>query len=437
VRAVCSEIEWMMGTTRVVAACAAAWCVAGASAASAADSCNKRIARGNVVACVLAASVSLRREQLGVEVMSAREQAASPLLPSNPQLVLSAAQRHTAQQNAGNWNANLSQELEIAGQRSARVSAAQASLSAQRSTVRASEREVAADAWRVYFEALAARDAQLTAAKLEQAFAGGGRAAAAGAAQGLVSGIDAELAELTLVRLTQARIAAQARERQAVALLASLLGLDPRSSQLELEGELTPLAPDLTVTPDALDAAVVRRPELSRARETGRAHSFDATALRRSRVPNVTLSIFAQQDGFSERVLGAGIALPIPLPTPIGRTFAGEIAASEALAQQAEAAASGVRRQARLELVTALQGYEAAQAQNALYTADRIADAERSLTSLAQEIHAGRISVSSAVVAQQTLIEFLRARIEAQLELCLASVEVVRAAGLDLNGAQP
>ncbi|HET8935040.1 MAG TPA: TolC family protein [Polyangiales bacterium] len=386
---------------------------------------------------MLEASVSLRREQLGVDVMQAREQAASPLLPSNPQLAFSAAQRHTAQQNAGNWNANLSQELEIAGQRSARRSAAQASLNAQRQTLRASEREVAAEAWHAYFEALAARDAQLTAAKLEQAFAGGGRAAAAGAAQGLVSGIDAELAELTLLRLTQARIAAQARERQAVALLAALLGLDPRSSQLQVEGELTPLAPGLTDTPEALDAAIERRPELSRARETVRAHSADATALRRSRIPNVTLSIFAQQDGFSERVLGGGIALPIPLPTPLGRTFAGEIAASEALAQQAEAAATGVRRQARLELVTALQSYDAARAQNALYTASRVTEAENSLTSLAQEIHAGRIAVSSALVAQQTLIEFLRARIDAQLELCLASVEVVRAAGLDLNGARP
>jgi cobalt-zinc-cadmium efflux system outer membrane protein len=129
--------------------------------------------------------------------------------------------------------------------------------------------------------------------------------------------------------------------------------------------------------------------------------------------------------------------LPIPLPAPIGRTYAGEIAASEALAQQAQATAEAVRRQARLELITALQMYEAAEAQSALFTQGRVDEAERSLTSLSQEIHAGRISLSSALVAQQTLIEFLRARTEAQLELCLASVEVVRAAGLDLNGARP
>lgn len=426
-----------MASSGFVAACAAAWCVSAASAASAADGCSATITRRNVVACAVAASVSLRREQLGIEVQQARAQAASPLLPSNPTLMLSAAQRHTAGQEAANWNANLSQEVEIAGQRSARVDAANASLNAQRLTVLASQREVAAEAVRAYFEALAARDQLLTAAKLEQAFAGGGKAAAAGAAQGLVSGIDAELAELTLLRLTEARIAAQGRERQAVSHLASLLGLDPRSSQLQVEGELEPLAAQDLSGPDALDKAVERRPELSRARETGRAHGFDASALRRSRVPNVTLSIFAQQDGFSERVLGGGIALPIPLPTPIGRTFAGEIAASEALARQAEAAAAGVRRQARLELVTALQAYEAALAQNALYTDERVHQAERSLTSLAQEIQAGRISVSSALIAQQTLIEFLRARVEARLALCMASLELRRAAGLELTGERP
>jgi hypothetical protein len=37
-------------------------------------------------------------------------------------------------------------------------------------------------------------------------------------------------------------------------------------------------------------------------------------------------------------------------------------------------------------------------------------------------------------VAQQTLIEFLRAHIEAKLELCLASIELARSAGLRLEG---
>jgi hypothetical protein len=102
-----------MANKAFVAACAAAWWVSAASAAHAADGCSQRLARSNVVACVLAASVSLRREQLGATVLAARARAASPILPSNPQLALSAAHRRTDALQAGNWNANLSQEIEI------------------------------------------------------------------------------------------------------------------------------------------------------------------------------------------------------------------------------------------------------------------------------------------------------------------------------------
>jgi hypothetical protein len=60
--------------------------------------------------------------------------------------------------------------------------------------------------------------------------------------------------------------------------------------------------------------------------------------------------------------------------------------------------------------------------------------AENSLNGLATEISAGRLSISNAIVAQQTLIEFLHAYIEAKLSLCLASVELARSAGLPLLG---
>ena len=401
---------------------------------AAAQSCSEAIARNDVVRCVVRASLALARERLESDALEGRRTAVSPLLPGNPELSLSGAHRSTAEQQAGNWYATLSQEIELAGQRSARRDEAGAALRAQGSAIRATERNVAASAWRAYFEALAARDALASASRLEQIFTQSRRAAEAGAVHGLVSGVDAEVAELNVLRLTQMRIAAERRARTALAALASLLGLDPTTARVAAQGELAPLTHVAMLRVDQLDSSVERRDEIAQVKQTRQARAFARTVLEKSRVPNIKLSLMAQRDGFGERVLGGGISVPIPLPYPVGRTLYGELAENAALVRQADAEIERVKRAVRLEIIAAWQAYESAQAQQALYTDERVAQAEQSLASIAAELRAGRLSISDAVVAQQTLIEFLRSRIEAKLELCLASIELARSAGLPLEG---
>jgi cobalt-zinc-cadmium efflux system outer membrane protein len=288
---------------------------------------------------------------------------------------------------------------------------------------------------RAYFEALAARDALDTALRLERVVQGGSRAAEASAARGLASGLDAQIAELIGVRLTQARIAAERDQSAALSALTSLLGRDPSASMPELNGELTPLSHVGGVQLSQLTAAAEDRPELAQAKDLRGARASGLTALKRSRVPNVRVSVFAQSDGFSERVLGAGLAVPIPLPYPLGQTAYGDIAEARALLRQADADVEAVRRGVKLELATALHVYRAAEAERALYTLERVERAEQSLKSLADELRAGRLSIGEAVIAQQTLVEFLRAHVAAKLGLCLASIELARAAGLSLEGS--
>ena len=412
------------------------------ASARAADDCDTHVVRANLVRCALSASYAMQRARHGIEVQQARKRAVSPWLPSNPALALSGGHRKAMGSLSGgaqatNWYATLSQEVEIAGQRSARRDAAGAAASAQTYGSAGTAREVSAGAWRAYFEALAAREAVETALRLERAFAHISEAAQAAAARGLLSGVDADVAELTVVKLSHTRIEAQRRWDAALATLSSLLGRDPAGAASigpSVEGELTPLTNASALSNELLNEAVEQRPELGEARAMRESYEHSATALRRARVPNLTFSVFAQRDGFDERVLGGGVSLPIPLPAPLGRTHAGEIAEQHALARQASAALDGSRRQVRLEVALAQQAFETAKAQAALYSADRLARAERGLTSIAAELGAGRLAVSSAVLAQQTLIDFLRAQIEAKLALCLSSVELARAAALPLEG---
>jgi cobalt-zinc-cadmium efflux system outer membrane protein len=114
----------------------------------------------------------------------------------------------------------------------------------------------------------------------------------------------------------------------------------------------------------------------------------------------------------------------------------GAIAESEALAKRAAILAEKGRRTARTELAHALAEYEAARAQVSAVDGQRTARAEATLANLTAETQSGRVPVRDVLVLQQPLLELLLGAIEAKKAMCLASIEVVRASGLPLDGSE-
>ena len=399
--------------------------------------CESLISRQNVVSCALAGSALVRAQRENVAAVQGRQQSVSAWLPSNPTLSFSGDRRTSRQQDATNWYGTLSQELEIAGQRRARRAAVASEQRAQASATDETQRSVAANALRAYFEVLAARDALDIARELERSFAAANAAARAAAEHGLSAGLDADLAELSSTRLAQARIEAQRAYDSALAELAALLGQDPAAGALRVEGELTPLTQVDAELAELANLALERRPELAAAEATRASFAGWAEAYRRARVPNLTVSVFAQRDGFDERVLGAGVSIPVTLPAPMGRSYAGEVAEQVALARRASSLLEHARRDVRLEVTQAFQAWQAASATLALYTPERLARAQQSLDAIARELAAGRLPVSSMIVPQQALIGFLQEHVAAELATCLASVELARSAGLAFEGEAP
>jgi len=418
------------------AACLAVGFTAFCRPTAAADDPNcSTVNRQSVVRCALSASLASRAERQSVEALQGRRAAVSPVLPANPILSLAASRRTANGAQATNWTASLAQEIEIGGQRGTRSAAIDAQLAARRSNVAAIDREVVARAWRAYFEALAARDELALTTRLEKTLERVSVATQAAAARGLASGVESDLADIAALRVTQARTRATVRARTASLTLASLVRSDSSSAPLNLEGELVPLASAERVSSDRGPSDVAVRPEVRTAEFERRAFELQATAYRRARIPNVTVSAFVENDGFNERVIGAGLAVPIPLPSPVGRTYAGEIAENEALARRAGTELERVRRALRLQWLTALQAYEGAQAQAAAFTPERLTRADQGLASIATEIEAGRLSIRDATIAQQALVELLLGAVQARLELCLSSVDLIVAAGLPIAGS--
>ncbi|HVK66464.1 MAG TPA: TolC family protein, partial [Polyangium sp.] len=314
------------------------------------STCTTALTRANLIPCALEASLAAKAERQGLEATKGRQEATSPVLPSNPVLALSAARREAAGQGPVlNWYATLSQEIEVAGQRGARRRAADAEREAQEKAVAVTDREVAAAAWRAYFEAIAAREEVRLSSLVESLTTRVATATRAAADKGLVSGIDADVAEVASSRVAQDRIRASRRAEQAKAALLGAMGVDPRR-EVAIEGELVPLAGVEAFAAKQDPRAVEERPEVQALEASGRAHEARASMYRRARVPNPTLSVFAQNDGFNERVFGVGLSMPIPLPQPVGRTYAGEIAESEALSRRSRTEAEQTRRELRLDL---------------------------------------------------------------------------------------
>lgn len=393
--------------------------------------CSGALTPGVVVRCALAASPAIRAAEAEADAAAGRREAQRPLLPSNPSIQITAAARR------GLWTGDrdinvygqLAQELEIAGQRRKRLAAADADLAGQRRRVDAVRREVAAVALSFYYEALAAAEQKAMLDRMVAAASALIQLAETGERAGLTSQLGADVVAAQLVRLRQQQIDASRRITAAHVQLAALLGHDPIHPPVTAAGALAPLP--VPEDSDALAAAAEeRRAELAVLAAEREFHARRVEAFRRQRAPNPSVVLFAQRDGFAERVLGGGLAIPIPLPHPLGRTNAGEIAEAKALARRAEADREQLRRAVRAEVAVAAAALRARREELAAFDPARLARAEQHLAAIAQEMAIGRLPIRDAVVMQQTLLDFLLAHVEARRAVCLAAVELARAAGV-------
>ena len=402
-------------------------------AAPAASDCRGQLSASAAVRCALAASPAVRAAEAGVEAAAGRQDTARTILPSHPAAEVTVAHRRglwtpTLERDI-NVYGRLSQELEIAGQRGKRRQVADADRTAQQRRVDAVRREVAAEVLRVHVEALAAREQRAMAQRMTTAADALAALAREGEKAGLASGLALDLAAVTVVRLQQQGLEAERRLAAAHAMLASLIGQDPARPELEAAGELAPL-PVPEDIPALVEAALAARAELEVAKAEREQHLRQAELWKKMRAPNPSLVLYAQRDGFNERVLGGGLSFPIVLPSPLGRSYRGQIAESRALARQSEAELARLQRDIRAEVVVAARTLRARRDELALFDPARIRRAEGHVTALSEEMAAGRLSIREAAVLQQTFLELLAAHLEARRTLALAAVELARVAGL-------
>lgn len=417
------------------AACAFAIAFGSTKGARSSPSCGEKITRASVVPCALEASLALQSERLGLSAADGRRRAAAVLLPSNPALSVTGGLpiEPSATERTPMWSASLSQELEIAGQRAARIGVASADGRAQHGRVVVAQRQAVADALAAYFDVLASAENLRITSRLVPVANALKEVGRARAEVGVGSSVDAVLAEGAAIRLAQAQIAAEQQALIASAALSTLLGFNPVEVLPLVEGDLTPLDVAALDRKVLIEGALARRADIVVLTAERDSQEQRIKLFERLRIPNPTLSVFARRDWIGERVAGVGLSFPIPLPGPLGRTYAGEIAEAKALTKRAETQTEQLRRMIRLEVIRAAELVSARERQVALYTPEQLRRSEAALGALAEELVAKRLPIRDALIAQQGLIETLLGYVEARRAFCIASVDLARVAGVELE----
>ena len=400
---------------------------------SAADVCAGRLTPDTVVRCALAVSPEVKEARARLAAIAGRRTTAGIWLPSNPIVAATLSHRERPAPDAAsvlNWSASLSQEIEIAGQRGARIEMVDAEAAAQIRRVAVAEQEVAAAALAGWFEAAASNEGLRVAEDLARTAGALATVAEGRAREALLSGVDADVARAEAVRIGLVRFEARRRLAAARSALALLLALEP--ARVELPALVEPPAATVAPTGTLEEQALRLRGELAAAAAERRVLEHRLSLVRRERIPNLTVSAFAERGEIDDRILGVGLSIPVPLPTPIGRTGAGEIAETIAHIRAAESSIELVRRRVRLEVARASAAYEARTEASRLFSSDLLGRARADLAALGEGIASRQLSLREALISQRSLIELLQTDIESRLGRALAWVEVRRVTGLPL-----
>ena len=410
-----------------------------------ADPCAGPLRPAQVVRCALERSPELRIALTEVDALAGRRAAARPVLPSNPVATFNAAGRQPSaaepatQRTFFNWYATLSQEVEIAGQRGVRIALADAEMDAATSRLAAARSEIAAFALTTCFDLLAALEALRLAEQIDAVACKLAELARERQQAALLSVIDADLAMAEALRVHLARLEVERRHDAVRVTLALLLGREATASvevigDLDVEGLAQPLDDREAAL---MERALARRGEVGAADMARRVAARRVALLERERVPSPTLSLFAQRDGLDEQVYGAGIQMPVPLPWPMGRTRAGEIAEATARVEQGRLGSERARRQVRSEVARAIADARSRSAALRAIPPGLVGRLRAHLAALSDGIAARQLSVRDALIAERGLIEALQATLDTRLACARAWVELRRAAALPLPGDEP
>lgn len=387
-------------------------------------------ARADVLTSEAAVAHALERNAelaaLATEVRAAEARLAGArvFLQSNPELSAGVGPRRAAGDRTTDVEVELSQPLELFGQRGARIDGAAAERDAASARLAARRVELAASVRETHARALAA-ERLVALAREELAVAREAASAAERRADlGSASRLEVNAARGEVGRAARAVSVATSRLASARAELRILLGLEA-TVELLVAGELPTPSTLHTVDAEALaHAAAVRRADVAAVRRELAAAEAEQRLSRREALPSPVIGARYSREERADIILGT-LSFDLPL---FNRNQAGRGVASARVKRAAGEVAATTRR-AEQDVRLALAQLEAAAEGARAFDAGAVSGAEENLALSTRAYEAGKIGLADLLLMRRSAVEARRDHIEALQELASAEANLARAAG--------
>jgi cobalt-zinc-cadmium efflux system outer membrane protein len=344
--------------------------------------------------------------------------------PYNPVFGGEVGSRRGLDRTSTDYGIAVEQEIEIAGQRGKRIATAREELAAERASLRRARRLLAARVHQAFIAALEAR-ALLEIARSDRELA----ARLHDLAQrrldrGAGTQLDVNVAAAELGQTETVFASTEARDREARALLAEEVGLDPGSLPRP-RGELRVPAAAVPSLPEVTAAAVANRADLQALRDREEASRARLDLARSEGWPNLTLGAFVRREEGTDTIVGGALSVSIPL---FSRNQ-GRVAEAQAGIVRSRAEREAGELAASRQVVAAHARFE-----TGLRTVDRLRQLvlgtlEQSLELLERSFAAGKATWPEVVVIRRSLVEAQSDLTRAEAATRHAWIELQLAAG--------
>lgn len=354
----------------------------------------------------------------------ARRSGAGLLLPTNPSVTVTTGPRSSPSGRTTDHSVQVSQQIEIAGQRGLRIAATQAGVDAAQARVQAVRVDTAARVRESFARALAAGHHLQLATETVELARQGVEAAEERFAAGAAALIEVNTARIELGRAGRERAGAQRRRAEVGAELRLLAGIEP-ADEVALQGELA--ASEL---PSAIEASVEQalatRGEVLAARRAVDAARADLRLASREWIPSPRVGASYTREQESDTNIVQSI-VSIDLPVFNRNKAARGVAAARVT--QLEAALTATERAVRQDVATAAARLDAARGAAEGYAAGVVKAMQENMELATESHREGKLDFLQLLVIRRQTIDARREYIEVLAELAAARAQLDRAIG--------